>query len=84
MARECTRHRVVSALNCHHRRPDRHNCRTGKTVSWIWGDPGTDMGAQTDPYLVIVIKHRTGVIIEPGELPLEGKAHAALLAPLRG
>ncbi|VXA77896.1 hypothetical protein AERO9A_210140 [Aeromonas salmonicida] len=48
------------------------------------GDPGTDMGAQTDPYLVIVIKRRTGVIIEPGELPLEGKAHAALLAPLRG
>lgn len=84
MARECTRHRVVSALNCHHRRPDRHNCRTGKTVSWIWGDPGTNMGAQTAPYLVIVIKRRTGVIIEPGELTLEGEAYPALLAPLRG
>jgi len=42
------------------------------------------MGAQTAPYLVIVIKRRTGVIIEPRELPLEGESHAALLAPLRG
>ncbi len=84
MARECARHRVVSALNCHRLRPDRHNCRTGKTVSWIWGDLGTDMGAQTDPYLVIIIKRRAGIVVEPRELPLEGKAHAALLAPLRG
>ncbi|EHI53566.1 hypothetical protein IYQ_05203 [Aeromonas salmonicida subsp. salmonicida 01-B526] len=42
------------------------------------------MGAQTAPYLVIVIKRRTGVIIEPGELTLEGESHPALLAPLRG
>ncbi len=48
------------------------------------GGPGTDMGAQTDPYLVIIIKRRTGVIIEPGELTLEGESHPALLAPLRG
>jgi hypothetical protein len=48
------------------------------------GDLGTDMGAQTDPYLVIVIKRHSGVVVEPRELPLEGKAHAALLAPLRG
>jgi hypothetical protein len=42
------------------------------------------MGAQTYPYLVIIIKRWAGVIIEPGELALEGEAHAALLAPLRG
>ena len=42
------------------------------------------MGAQTDLYLVIVIKRRTGIVVEPGELPLEGESHAALLAPLRG
>lgn len=42
------------------------------------------MGVQTYPYLVIIIKRRTGVVVEPVELPLEGKAHAALLAPLRG
>jgi len=53
-------------------------------VSWIWGDPGTDMGAQTDPYLVIVIKRRAGIVVEPGELALEGEAYPALLAPLRG